>query len=150
MMIDYRIAKTELEASFYLTNSTVLRGTVFVAEYAGRHSGRQTLGDLMVDTVAMVPLVDRRGHFVLVGVENIVAAEVDHRAAALPQLVVNVPVHIDAAGGHRFDGALLLDQGAGDRLSDVLNAAAAWLPMETPSGVAWISRRHIVTARPRT
>ncbi len=148
-MNELRVAKDQTAAAFYLTNSTVLRGTVFLAEYAAHHSGRQTLGDLLRDSEAMIPVIDQQGQFVLVGLASVVAAEVAHRDAALPQLVVNVPVQIHASGGHRFDGAFLLDQGAGDRLSDVVNSTSGWIPLESPSGVAWISKQHIVTARPR-
>lgn len=147
-MSEFHVQKRQISASLYLVNSSVLRGTVFASEFSQRIGHAQTVGDLVSQQEAMLPLRDQVGRFVLVGRHGIVAAEVPIREAEMTGLVVEVPVALETTGGHRFNGTFLIDEGAGERVSDVLNSTQTWLQLRTPTAHIWIARHHILTARP--
>ncbi len=142
------IQKHELYASLYLTNASVLRGTVYLSEFSATHSGPQTVGDIMADNEPMLPMRDRSDRFVMVGRAGIVAAEVARADMDLHGLHKRVPARIETTAGHRFEGVFLIDSGAGDRISDVLNSKISWLLVETPATYLWLARDHILLARP--
>ena len=147
-MSNLHVHKREVAAALYMANSTVLRGTVFLSDFSARQGVPQTLGDLVAEPEAMLPLRDRTGRFVLVGRNSIVAAEIGLKDADDSGMYVRVPVHLETDSGHRFDGTFLIDEGAGDRISDVLNATEPWVQLQTHTAHVWIARRHILTARP--
>ena len=145
-MNEFRVAKLETPASLYLTNSTVIRGTVFLAEFSATHSGHETMLDLMQSVEPMLPMLDLSGRFVLVGRGHIVAAEVAAAMAGAENLAGSVTAQIETTGGHMFRGELHMPAGMGERISDALNGDFDWHALQTASTVTWLSRRHIVKA----
>lgn len=143
-----RIHKREVSAALFLTNATVLRGEVYLSEYSTRMGKPQTVGDLVAENEPMLPMKDRTGRFVLVGRHSIVAAEVSLKEAEDHGSVFRVPVHLETTSGHRFDGTFLIEEGAGRRIMDVLNTTDPWVQLQTHTAHVWVSRRHILTARP--
>lgn len=148
MTRELHVQKRELYASLYLTNAEVLRGTVYLAEYSATHTGPQTIADVMSDPAPMLPMRDRSDRFVMVGRAGIVAAEVARTDVELHGLHLRVPARIETTAGHRFEGVFLIDEGAGERISDVLNSNITWLLVETPATYLWLARDHILIARP--
>lgn len=146
-MKDYRVAKLETPASLYLTNSTVIRGTLFLSEFSATHSGPETVLDLMRSSTAMLPMLDLAGRFFLVGRDHIVGAEVSATSAGARNLATSVPAQIETTGGHVFHGQLHLPAGMGDRISDALNGDFHWHALQTGSIITWLSRQHIIKAR---
>ena len=149
-MNDYRVAKLEAPASFYLTNSKVIRGTVFLAEFSATHSGPETILDLVSSTEPMLPMLDLSGRFVLLGRSQIVAVQISPEFAGAQNVLSQVTAQIETAGGHTFMGDLDVPTGFGDRISDAFNGTFEWHALKSGSAVTWLSRRHIVKARTDT
>ena len=145
-MNDYRVAKLETPASLYLTNSTVVRGTLFLAEFSATHSGHETVLDLVRSSSPMLPMHDQAGRFFLVGRQHIVGTEVSAGSAGAKNLVSSVPARIETTGGHIFQGRLSIPAGMGDRISDALNGDFDWHALQTGSVITWLSRQHIIKA----
>jgi hypothetical protein len=59
-----------------------------------------------------------------------------------------VAVEVRLLGDHALSGSLLLETGAGDRLSDAVRAAEPWLILEAPWAVVWIAKSHLLTLEP--
>jgi len=142
------VTKRELTASLYLTNASVLRGTVYLAEYSAHHTGPQSVPDLMGGPEPMLPLRDRSDRFVMVGRNGVVATEVARGDITLDGFYHRVPVRVETSAEHRFEGVFLIDDGSGERISDVLNSNISWLLLETPATYVWVARAHILIARP--
>lgn len=143
-----RVEKEDVHVSVYLINHSVLRGWVFLSAYAPNRSGFQTIQDLMTESDPMFPLRDKAGRFVLVGRSGVAAVEVDkHRIERTPA-TVEIPVHLEIAGGHRFGGSFLIEHGIGDRVSDVLNGADPWIRVDTGVSQVWVRRDSVLLARP--
>lgn len=149
-MNDYRVAKLEAPATLYLTNSRVMRGTVFLAEFSASHSGPETVLDLVRTDEPMLPMLDLSGRFVLLGRNHIVGIEVGVELAGGQTLSSEVPAQIEMTGGHTFVGDLSVPDGFGDRISDAFNGAFEWHALRTGSAITWLSRQHIVKARTDT
>lgn len=149
-MNDYRVAKLEAPASFYLTNSKVVRGTVFLAEFSATHSGSETILDLVSSPEPMLPMLDLSGRFVLLGRRQIVAVQTAPELAGAQNVLSQVAAQIESAGGHVFMGDLHVPTGFGDRISDAFNGTFEWHALKSGAAVTWLSRRHIIKARTDT
>lgn len=149
-MNDYRVAKLEAPATLYLTNSRVMRGTVFLAEFSANHSGPETVLDLVRSAEPMLPMLDLSGRFVLLGRNHVVAIEVAAEFAGAQTLSSEVAAQIETSGGHTFVGDLHVPNGFGDRISDAFNGTFEWHALRSGSAVTWLSRQHIVKARTDT
>lgn len=146
-MKSLRVAKIEVSASLYLANSTVIRGTVFLAEFSATHSGRETMLDLLRYSEPMLPMRDLSGRFVLIGRRQIVGAECAPEFAGAGDLADSGPVEIDMTGGHVFTGNLLKPPGLSDRVSDSLNDHFEFHAIEATTAIIWTNRKHIVKAK---
>lgn len=146
-MSDYRVAKLEAPASLYLTNSRVIRGTVFLAEFSATHSGPETILDLVSSTEPMLPMLDLSGRFVLLGRNHIVAVQTSPALAGAQNVLSQVYAQIETTGGHTFMGDLHVPTGFGDRISDAFNGAFEWHALESGADLTWLSRRHIIKAQ---
>ncbi len=146
-MSDFRVSKLEAPATLYLSNASLVRGTVFLAEFSATHSGHETVLDLMRDPDPMLPMLDLAGRFLLIGRHHIVAVEVESDVAGAEDLTVTVPAEIDTTGGHILNGELHMAAGMGERISDALNGHFDWHALRSGSVVTWISRQHIIKAK---
>ncbi len=146
-MSDLRVSKREAPATLYLSNASVVRGTVFLAEFSATHSGNQTVLDLMRDTEPMLPMLDLAGRFVLIGRHHIVAVEVESDVAGAEDMTASVPAEVEATGGHIFSGDLHIAAGLGERISDALNGHFDWHALRSGTVVTWISRKHVIKAK---
>ena len=63
---DLRIEKRQEQVSLFMADGTVLKATVFLAQYAHSHSGEQTLLDLLLEEDPFLPAKAENGNFHLV------------------------------------------------------------------------------------
>lgn len=129
-----------------MVDGKVESGTIFLAEKSARHSGEQTVQELMDSPEAWLPLKPSPDRFQLVGKHGIAAVRAV-AGAKPPGFYEKVFATIRTAGGHRMDGELLIENGRGQRTSDAL--IDRWLRLETQAGLVWINRDHTLVVETR-
>lgn len=146
-MSELWVEKTAVEASLLLTDGSVLRGTLYLAPFSPRHAGLQTPGELLDEPEPLLPFRLAAGAFALVGKAAVTAVRVSGREDS-SDLLVRLPARLRLSGGHRLEGLVLGEAGAGDRLSDLLNIPDPWVRLREPEGLAWVAKRHLLTVEP--
>jgi len=144
----YRVAKEALPARLLLVDGSRLEGTLFLAPRSPFHSGPQTVGELMAEGGRTLPFHDPDGRFLLVGVAGVAAVLTPARTPAEDELLDRLPVAVQLAGNHRLQGRYLAEKGAGERLSDALNADEVWFRLECLDALAWVAKDHLLTVEP--
>lgn len=147
-MSRYRVEKRAVETLLLLYDGKRLDGHLYLAPDSPRHSGPQTVADLMAEKDLMIPFRQKDGRFVLVGKASVAAVRVASTELKRGEFLERIPARLRLAGGHTLEGHFLAEKGAGDRLSDLLNTPDDWFRLEEPGAVHWISKRHIVTLEP--
>lgn len=141
----YRVNKDDVGVTLHLSDGSALRGSLFVAPHSSRGSGPQTVAELLAETGAALPFATSEGKFLLVGTASIAAVAVTAPERPLEGFWSRVPGSLRLTGGHVFRGSLLVEEGAGDRLSDAVRTAEPWLTLEAAHGLVWVSKAHLVT-----
>jgi hypothetical protein len=144
----YRVAKEALSVRLLLVDGTPLAGTLFLAAQSPFHSGPQTVAELMCEGGRTLPFHDPDGRFLLVGKAGVAAVLAPPQAPEEDELLERIPVAVRLAGGHRLEGRYLAEKGAGERLSDALNADEAWFRLECADTLAWVAKDHLLTVEP--
>lgn len=141
------VEKRSHPADVFLTDGRVIEALVFVSEYAQTHDGPQTVRDLIDEPGHVVPAVDADGEFVLIHKEAISAVSVSPSDQDLNGYWHETPATLRLVGGHRVDGALLVEDGSGDRLSDAFNHAGDWIRVRSSGSLLWVRVAALVSAR---
>ncbi|MHB8766716.1 MAG: hypothetical protein ACYDA8_20595 [Deferrisomatales bacterium] len=136
------VEKLPLAVGLALADGSRLQGTLYLAPSSPRHSGPQTVAELMGETEPLVPFAPAGGGFVLVGRAAVAGA--DQAAGEAGDLVVRVPARLTLAGGHRVAGEVLGEAGAGSRLSDLLNTPDPWVRVSSGDRLWWVAKAHLV------
>ena len=147
-MNQYRVAKEVLPVRLLLVDGSRLEGTLFLAPKSPFHSGPQTAGELMTEGGRTLPFQDPEGRFLLVGKAGVAAVLVPIQSPVEDELLDRIPVAVQLAGNHRLQGHYLAEKGAGERLSDALNADEVWFRLECPDSLAWVAKDHLITVEP--
>jgi hypothetical protein len=141
------IEKRSHPADVFLADGRVIEALVFVSEYAQTHDGPQTVRDLIDEPGQVVPAVDADGEFVLIHKDAISAISVSPSDQDLHGYWSETPATLRLVGGHRLDGALLVEDGSGDRLSDAINHAGDWIRVRSSDSLLWVRVAALVSAR---
>jgi len=141
------VDKAPTPATLLLADGSTLTGKLYLAAASPYHSGPQTPGELLAESEPMLPFQRAGGAFVLVGKAAVATVRVAG-AEDPSELLVKLPVRVCLLGGHRLDGSLLGERGAGERLSDLLNTLDAWIRLEERGSLCWVAKRHLVTVEP--
>ena len=147
-MSQYRVAKEALPSRLLLVDGSRLEGTLFLATQSPFHSGPQSVGELMAEGGRTLPVHDPDGRFLLVGKAGVAAVLAPPQPAAEDEFFDRIPVAVQLAGNHRLQGLYLAEKGAGERLSDALNADEVWFRLECPDALAWVAKDHLLTVEP--
>lgn len=147
-MTTFRIDKRRVAARFLLTDGTMQDGLMFLARHAASHAGEQTVPDLMAEPGHLFPCRDTDGGFMMIGKDGLSAVVVVPTAGDVQGFWHSEPVDLVLTGGHHIGGSLLVEDGAGNRMSDVLNASGRWIRLHNADRLAWIRKSHVVIARP--
>ncbi len=139
-----RVEKKAVDAVLYLTDGTQLAGSLYVAATSPLHPGPQTVPELLADGGPVLPLSTGDRGFLLVGRAAVAAVAVADAGGGPDALWVRVPARLRVAGGHRFEGDLAGERGAGTRLSDLVGTPDPWLRLEQPGRVVWAAKAHLV------
>ncbi|MBE0618318.1 MAG: hypothetical protein IH608_10395 [Proteobacteria bacterium] len=141
------VDKVATAAELLLADGTALAGKLYLAAASPRHSGFQTPGELLAETESMLPFHLAEGAFVLVGKAAVAAVRVPG-VGEVSELLVQLPARVRLSSGHRLEGSLLGERGAGERLSDLMNTPDAWVRLEEQDSVCWVAKRYVVTVEP--
>lgn len=142
-----RVPKAVAPAQLFLSDGAVLEGMLHLSPASPSHSGPQTPEELLVEAEPLFPFHLADGDFLLVGKASVAAVRVPGPAEP-SELLVRLLVRLRLAGGHRLEGFLLGERGAGDRLSDALNTADPWVRLDGDDSSCWVAKRHLVTVEP--
>lgn len=129
-MSDFRLDKHPLSVTLFLADGVVREGVVFLSPDAERHSGPQTLLELLREREPFFPFRDATGRFALVN--KAAVTHVRYVAVGREELVVGIEqeVHIVFFGGELLQGTIRLAMPAGQaRLQDYVNAAPGFFPL---------------------
>ena len=143
----FLIEKHSHPAELLLTDGRTLRVLLYLADFAQTHGGHQTVRDLVDEPGAVLPAVDNDGEFVLIHKSAVSGIAVVPTELDLEGFWHERPATIRIAGGHRIDGSLLVEEGSGERLSDVINHTVDWLRMRLPNRLVWVRMAALITAR---
>lgn len=147
-MRQYRVDKDAVGATVYLSDGAALRGSLFLSPFSIRRAGRQSVAELLAETGAALPFANPEGKFLLLGTASIAAVELAEAGPADEGFWTRIPMKVRLVGGHVFGGALLLEEGAGPRVSDVVRTEDPWLALETPGTRLWVAKAHLLILEP--
>ena len=149
-MSELKVEKRAVDAQVLFTDGSQAEGCLFLAPFSRNHEGPQTIADLMLEAGQVLPFRKAGGAFVLLGTATVAAVRLKVDPPGEEGFLERVPVSIQLLGDHRVDGDFLAEQGAGDRLSSVLDSPDEWFRVERSSSCYWILKRHLVTLEPRS
>ncbi len=141
------VEKRSQPADVFLSDGRVIEALVFVADFAQTYEGPQTVRDLMDEPGEVLPAVDSAGDFILIHKPAVSAISVLPSDQDLRGFWHESPATLRLAGGHRIDGSLLVEDGSGERLSDVINNASDWIRILHSDHLVWIRLSALVSAR---
>ena len=141
------VEKRSQPADVFLSDGRVIEALVFVADFAQTYEGPQTVRDLMDEPGEVLPAVDSAGDFILIHKPAVSAISVLPSDQDLRGYWHESPATLRLAGGHRIDGSLLVEDGSGERLSDVINNASDWIRILHSDHLVWIRLSALVSAR---
>ncbi|HSR45743.1 MAG TPA: hypothetical protein VLT15_11030 [Acidimicrobiia bacterium] len=141
------VEKRSQPADVFLSDGRVIEALVFVADVAQTYEGPQTVRDLMDEPGEVLPAVDSAGDFILIHKPAVSAISVLPSDQDLRGFWHESPATLRLAGGHRIDGSLLVEDGSGERLSDVINNASDWIRILHSDHLVWIRLSALVSAR---
>ncbi|MDF1554102.1 MAG: hypothetical protein P1P84_13615 [Deferrisomatales bacterium] len=147
-MNQYRVAKEALSTWLLLVDGSRREGTLFLAPQSPFHSGPQTVGELMAEGGRTLPFHDPNGRFLLVGKAGVAAVLAPSQRRGEDELLDRISVAVQLAGNHHLRGHYLAEKGAGERLSDALNADEVWFRLECPDALAWVAKDHLLMVDP--
>ncbi|NTU59552.1 MAG: hypothetical protein HGA98_00660 [Deltaproteobacteria bacterium] len=144
-MTDFKVEKREVPATLRLSDGSELEGVAFLSGTSATRVGPQTADELLEEPGRALPFRRADGSFVLVGKGSVAAFAVPAALGRPPGFWFEVRARVVLAGRHAVEGVLLLEAGAGNRLSDALNSPWPWIPLDTGDHLVWLSKEHIVT-----
>jgi hypothetical protein len=147
-MSRYRVEKRTAEAVLLLTDGSSLQGNLYLAPYSAHHTGPQNIADLMREPDPVVPFACADGRFILVGKDSVAAVRFQANDPRDSELLVRIAARMRLAGGHTVHGAILAEQGAGERASDLLNTPDPWVQVEGAGCFHWIAKRYLLILEP--
>ncbi len=143
----FLIEKHSCPAEVFMSDGRVIGALLFLADFAQTHGGSQTVKDLIDEPGNVLPAVDGDGEFILIHKTAVSGVSVTPSALDLEGYWHETPATLRLTGGHRIDGALLVDDGSGERLSDVINNAQDWLRLRQSDHLIWVRVSALVTSR---
>lgn len=137
------VNKEPVPAELFLSDGTAFVGSVYLRlerELEGVHP----VEDLLSGTDRLIPCRGEAGELVLVGRAAIAAVRLAHHGKVPANLTEDLPMRVTVAGGHRFEGILVVPRGTEDRISDLLNQAGAWLLQLDGNREVWIAADRLI------
>ncbi len=135
--------KEAVAAELFLSDGSAFVGNVYL-RLADELEGIHPVEDLLTGSERLIPCRGESGELVLVGRSAIAAVRLVHSGAVPPELTKDLPMRLTVAGGHRFEGVLMVRKGGHDRISDILNHAGAWLMQIAGEREVWIAADRLV------
>lgn len=147
-MSQYRVEKRPVESEILFADGSRIEGTLFLSAFAPHRSGPQTIADLMAEDDRVLPCRLSDGRFLLAGRNQVAAVGTPSSEFDDREFLVRIPARVRLAGGHLLSGHLLTDEGAGERLTELLNTREAWSRLEDRETVYYIAKKHLITVEP--
>lgn len=143
----FLVEKHSRTAELYLADGRVLNAALFLADFAQNHAGAQTVRDLIEEPGEVIPARVDDGRFVLVNKAAIGALSVKPDPLDLEGYWHEVPATLRLVGGHQLTGDLMVEDGSGERLSDVINHSGGWLRLRSSDRLTWVHLAALTTAQ---
>lgn len=135
--------KEPVAAELFLSDGSALVGSVYL-RLAEELDGVHPVEDLLAGLDRLIPCRGEAGELVLVGRSAIAAIRLAHHGDVPANLTEDLPMRVTVAGGHRFEGILVVPKGTDDRISDLLNQAGAWLLQLAGNREVWIAADRLI------
>ena len=135
--------KEAVAAELFLSDGSAFVGSVYL-RLADELEGIHPVEDLLTGPDRLIPCRGESGELVLVGRSAVAALRLVHTGLVPNQLTEDLPMRVTVAGGHRFEGVLMVRKGAHDRISDILNHAGAWLLQIAGDREVWIASDRLI------
>lgn len=130
-----RIEKTAVEADLYMADGLQVTGLVYVEPGMSRLSAMQTL---LVGDQRLIPFRGESGELVFIGRKAISALRFEYDGDVPSGLEASIRMKTTLAGRHELEGVLHLPD-TGGRISDMLNAADAWMLLVADDRAVWVA-----------
>jgi len=147
MSDELRVPKRRVQVEVFLPGGAAREVTIFLAEYAPRHSGPERLSDLLNADDEFIPAVDVvTGTMTFLGRRSIAAARVarESELGEDPVQGEHHEVEITLTDGTALRGTLnVVLPTDRSRLLDYLNDAQPFVRLTEANKVALINKRHI-------
>jgi hypothetical protein len=146
-MDERRVEKVTQPVSFELADRRWLDGQVFLQQYESRHTGRQTVGDLLNEAVSFIP-VKASGGIVLLNAAQIVAAAVPSKSEKddLMTLGKRYAIRIKTTQEKEISGDIFVNlPEESSRVKDYFNQPARFFAIFQPDSIVYVNRNFILT-----
>ena len=148
-MSELKVEKQAVDAQVLLTDGSQIDGSLFLSPLSRSHEGPQTVLDLMEEAGQVLPFRKTDGGFTLLGTATIAAVRLAGEAGSDTEFLDRIPVQVRLQGNHQVSGNFLSEQGAGERISSVLDNPSEWFRVEQDYSCYWIIKRHLLTLEPQ-
>ena len=143
MSNDLRVEKREEQVSLFMTDGIIFDGRVHLAQYAMRHSGEQTVLDLLMEENPFLPMHSSGGDFHLVQKKMI-----SHLRCEIPLTegleYTERQVKISFPGNQTLQGSLKIDRPEHSvRLTDYINGGNNFFPLFSGE-IAYLVNRNLI------
>ncbi len=145
-MDDQKIKKEIEKVSIFLSDGTIIDGTVFLNLYGANHFGPQNFGDLLNAGERFIP-VKTEGKILLLNVHQIVQARIgsERETNDLMKMGSAHSISVKLAVGGEIEGEIFISvrQGVG-RVNDYVNQPIAFFRLFQSEHIIYINQRFII------
>lgn len=139
-MVDDYVEKASVQGDLYLTDGSHIEGLVYVQPAM---SLLASMKSLLVDERRLIPFRGSSGELVFLGRSAVSALRFEFDGAVPPGLESSIHMRTTLTGGHELEGVLHLPD-TGGRISDMLDAADAWMLLVADSRAVWLASDLII------
>jgi len=148
-MDERRIEKVTQTVLFELADRHRLDGEVFLRQYESHHTGRQTVGDLLNESLSFIPVKAAKG-VVLLSASQIVTATVSLTSEKddLMTLGKQYAVRIKTTHENEIPGDIFVNlPEESSRVKDYFNQPARFFPLFQSDSIVYVNRNFILTVQ---
>jgi len=139
-MVDDYVQKASVQADLYLTDGSHIEGLVYVQPEMSLLSSMRML---LIDDRRLIPFRGSSGELVFLGRGAVSALRFEFDGDIPGGLGSSIHMRTTLTGGHELEGVLHLPD-TGGRISDMLDAADAWMLLVADNLAVWLASDLII------
>ncbi len=139
-MADDYVEKASVQADLYLTDGSHIEGQVYVEPGLSLLASMKAL---LVDDRRLIPFRGSSGELVFLGRAAVSALRFEFDGGIPAGLESSIHMQTTLTGGHLIEGVLHLPD-TGGRISDMLDAADAWMLLVADNLAVWLASDLII------